>query len=631
MNRVFRTIGMSLVSLFMLVAYVSGALLCASGGIYLMARADNPEAVEDFTDTASFRTFTRETFDELYRAVTTGEYPEVDKRVAYFAYSLDTNILYCSDPQISDIPSFEEVYATGDPYVFYCRYTADTFRGVNACGTEDEAFEYAYANATDIIFDGNQRNYKGTAIIVAVMPPESGTFDGFGVTLLESYLLRQGIGLLAMLLGIFCVSLSIVLFAVSLRRRIERAIAKLFGWIYLEIRLALLVLTVLFCTNYLSWPIDYRFWAVLSIAPWPILYLLYCNLRYAGGSAFFTRSAILHIARFARREINELYPVSSLQLTVRLQAARLIIFGLVLPFAMFFLGDLLLGTEIVRLLIPFFPLYFGVLFVLFFRKYAELINEISDLERTSAMLPLGEQVPQFELDEDDLLAPLAKNLYDIDKAVEARAEVQFKNTHKKLAQIAGSAAELKEQLRLLEADIRAAEGGNADPATVYVGLKRVSELAAAISDAAVPDRPVTAPTLKRFDLLPLLAEVEAARCAELSAARLTVRTDAPKEAVLITADPLHIRTVLDIVYTNAAMYASADTAVEVQIRREGDNWRFIMMNPAAKQPANADEPESALASGLAQARTYLALNGGELDYTYRNGKFGVSFVLPVAH
>lgn len=630
MNRVFRNIGMGFVLFFMLIAYVSGALLCASGGIYLMAYADNPEAVEDFTDTTSFRTFTRETFDELYRAVTTGEYPQVDKRVAYFAYSLDTNILYCSDPQISDIPSFEEIYATGDPYVFYCRYTADTFRGVNACGTEDEAFEYAYANATDTIFDGNQRNYKGTAIIVAIMRPDRGAFDGFGVTLLESFLLRQGIGIMAMLLGIFCVSLSIVLFSVSLRRRIERAIAKLFGWIYLEIRLALVVLTVLYCLNYWCWPLDYRCWTVFSIAPWPILYLIYCNLRYAGGSTFFTRSAILHVARFARREINALYPVSSLQLTVRMQAARMIIFGLVLPFALFFLGDLLLGTAVVRLLIPFFPLYFGILFVLFFRKYAELINEISDLERMSALLPLGEQVPEFEPDEEDLLAPLAKNLHDIDRAVEARAEVQFKNTHKKLAQIAGSAAELKEQLRLLEADIRAFEGGSKDPAAVSVGLKRVSELAAAISDAAVPDRPVTAPLLKRFDLLPLLAEVEAARCAELSAARLTVRVDAPKEGVLITADPLHIRTVLDIVYINAAKYASADSAVDVQIRREGDNWRFIMMNPTAQQPANANEPESALASGLAQARTYLALNGGELDYTYRNGKFGVSFVLPTA-
>ena len=146
----------------------------------------------------------------------------------------------------------------------------------------------------------------------------------------------------------------------------------------------------------------------------------------------------------------------------------------------------------------------------------------------------------------------------------------------------------------------------------------------------MPDRPVSAPILKRFDLLPLLAEVETARLAELSAARLAVHTDAPQTAVLITADPLHIRTVLDILYTNAAMYANADSTVEVQIRREGDNWRFIMMNTTAHE-INADAPESALASGLDQARTYLSLNGGELDYTTMNGRFGVSFVLPAAH
>ncbi len=632
--RVFRAIGLGLVSLFMLVTYISGALLMIGGGFYYMARNDNPEAVENFTDTASFRAFTRDAFDTLYTAVTDGVYPELGERIAYFAYSLHTNLLFCSDPLVSDIPSFEETYGSGDPYVFYCRYTANTFRGINACGTETEEFEFSYIDAADTIFDGSIRNYSGTAIIVAIKAPAEATLggylDGYGVTELESFILRNGIAVMAMLLGIFCVSLAIVLFAGSLRRRIERAISSMVSWLYLEIRLAIVAAAVLFCIHHWTWPISYASWIILSIVPFPVLYLIRCNMRYSGGGMFFKRSAILHIARFVRREIDRIYPISSLQHSLRTQAACLVIFGLVLPFVLFFLGDLLLGTAIVRLLIPFFPLYFGIIFVLFYRKYAQIINEISVLERLSALLPLGDQVPEMEVEEGDPLYPLAKNIRAIDVAVDARAETKFKSAHKKLAHIAGTVDELKEQLHLLETDVRANEGGSGDPVAVYIGLKRMNELVGAIAEAAVPDRPVSAPILKRFDLLPLLAEVETARLAELSAARLAVHTDAPQTAVLITADPLHIRTVLDILYTNAAMYANADSTVEVQIRREGDNWRFIMMNTTAHE-IHADAPESALASGLDQARTYLSLNGGELDYTTMNGRFGVSFVLPAAH
>ena len=634
MNKGFRMIGLALVSLFMLLTYVSGALLALCGGAYYMARKANPEAVENFTDTAAFRTFTREAFDELYYAVSEGAAPELDDRIAYFAYSLNTNLLFCSDPLVSDIPTFEETYGTGDPFVFYCRYTANTFRGHNASGTETEEFEYSYLHAADEIFDGEQRNYSGTAIILAIKAPAEdsifGYLDGYGVTMLESFILRSGIGIMAMLLGIFCVSLSIVLFAGSFRRRIDRRISNLVSWLYLEIRIALVAAAVLFCIHHWSWPITYTSWLVLSIVPWPVLYVLRCNMRYAGGGMFFKRSAILHIARFVRREIDRIFPVSSLQNSVRTQAACLVIFGLVLPFCLFFLGDLLLGTAIVRLLIPFFPLYFGILFVLFYRKYAQIINEISDLERLSALLALGDQVPDMDVEEGDPLYPLAKNIRTIDEAVDARAETKFKSAHKKLAQIAGTVDELKEQLRLMESDIRASDGGD-DPVALYVGLKRMNELVDSIADAAVPDRPVSAPALKRFDLLPMLAEVEAARCAELNAAQLAVHTDVPKGAVLITADPRHIRTVLDILYSNAAMHASADSTVEVQIRREGDNWRFIMMNTASRPQTDTDAPEGALALGLAQARTYLALNGGELDYTLMNGHFGVSFILPAAH
>jgi hypothetical protein len=47
--------------------------------------------------------------------------------------------------------------------------------------------------------------------------------------------------------------------------------------------------------------------------------------------------------------------------------------------------------------------------------------------------------------------------------------------------------------------------------------------------------------------------------------------------------------------------------------------------------ACSDKANITLATGLSLAREYLALNGGRLEHTSDGNKFGVSFILPVAH
>ena len=97
-----------------------------------------------------------------------------------------------------------------------------------------------------------------------------------------------------------------------------------------------------------------------------------------------------------------------------MRAVRLALFGLALPLLLFFAADLVLGSGAVRLMIPFYLFYFAVLFALFYKKYAELVNGLSELERLSALLPLGERIPDSGLDESDPLYPLAKNINAID-------------------------------------------------------------------------------------------------------------------------------------------------------------------------------------------------------------------------
>ena len=311
-----------------------------------------------------------------------------------------------------------------------------------------------------------------------------------------------------------------------------------------------------------------------------------------------------------------------------MQAIRLILFGFCLPMLLFFLSDLLLGLRAVRLMIPFYLFYFAVLFALFYRQYARLVNQVSELERLSAMLPLGEHVPQSDLTDSDPLYPLACNLNAIDDAVNARAEQMFIRSHKKLAQLSASISELKEQLRLLETT--ACANASCESPDASICLKRLNQITDTMLDTVMQNMPVTAPVLKRLDLLTVLDEVSNARMPEISAAQLTIHSHLPSAPVLITADPRQIHAVLDILYGNLAMYALAGSNVELHIRREGEFWRFVLVNLVAPT-ADTGDAATKFSTGLTLAREYLALNGGSLESSARDNRFGVSILLPAAH
>lgn len=634
MNKLARALSSAAVLFFMLMTYLSGAALFMLGCGYVTARTDNKAAASDYTQTNAFRRATRESFDALYEAVTTGEPPQgISDDVAYFAYGLDTNILYCSDPSVGDIPAFEEKYAAGGAYVYFCRYSSDVFRGVSAVSGRNVSFEYSYVNAATAVLDGVQRNYAGTALIVAVLQPVHVGFDGYGAARLEAFILRNGVSGFFVLLGLFLLSFAVVLANGPRRRRIDRRIADAVAWLYLELRFAALGAVLLLCVRSWSFPPDYRFTAVIALLLVPALYVLRCNVKYNGGSAFFKRSALYHLFLFIRSQFDAVVPLTSMQRGVRMRAVRLALFGLALPLLLFFAADLVLGSGAVRLMIPFYLFYFAVLFALFYKKYAELVNGLSELERLSALLPLGERIPDSGLDESDPLYPLAKNINAIDEAVNAQAEMKFKHSHKKLAQLSGSISELKEQLRQLDENVRAANAasdGASYPLDIYVSIKRLTQIADTMFDTVMQNLPVTAPVLKRMDLLPVLDEVTHARLPEMSAAQITIDARLPSSPVLITADPRHIRAVLDILYGNLAMYALAGSTVDMQIRKEGDAWRFVMVNTVS--PAvSAESAPNKISTGLALAREYLALNGGSIEYSGKDNRFGVSFVLPAAH
>ena len=624
MKKFLRTAALVVTLLFMILTYLSGTVLLWLGCGYVKARLNNPSSVPTVTETYQFRRLVRENLDELYQVVTTGRAPEnMAEGMAYFAYGMDANILCSSDSEVTDIPTFEETYQPGETYLYFVRYTAGTFRGANAVTGQSVPFVYDYAEAVDKVLDGEMRDYANTALMLAVRIPEQFGFDGLRGAQLEYDLLRHGPLMLFAVTGTFLLSLGIVLFNSRSRRRVDRRLADAVAWLYVEIKLAALAAMVWLCVRYWVFPPDYRLPLVVMLCLFPVAYVLRCNVQYHGGGAFFRRSLIWDFARAVRRAFNEILPLTELQRDAKVHGIRLAVFGLVVPLALFFLVDLLLGERALWLLIPFYILYFAVLFFFFYKKFADLVNGVAELERFSALLPEGGRPPESDLTEDEILGPLAERLTEVDEAVEARADQKFRQTHKKLALISVTISDLREQLQALS-------GLTADRPELQPDLRRLNRMADDLFDTVMQTMPVAAPVLKRMNLSALVTEVGEARRAELSAAQLELHTELPKEPVFITADAGQIHMVLDIFFGNAAMYAAAGSALEVRILEEPNQWRFVMANRIDESKGGSADGGS-FSCDLGMAREYIAINGGILEQTISDDRFAVSFALPAAH
>ncbi len=626
MRKFFRGLATAFVLLFMLFTYISASSIILIGLGYSSALKNNEGDVLDYTATSTFRRVTLENFDSLYAAVTSdGDVSfRYDDELVYFAYSAGTGLTLCSDPEVYDVPTFESLYLDNASYPYYCRYSAGTYKGESSASGESVAFEVPYERSGTEIFDGEQRNYGDTVIILAVLEPRA-ALEGYGYARIEFTLLKNGMHYLFAATGAFLVAMSVVLSGGSARRRIERAISSAVSWVYIEFKLAVIALAVWLIYGQTG-RIGARFFIIVLALGIPLLYIIKCNAQYAPRT-FFKKSLCYDLYLYLKSIYDRVVPVMPLQIKVRRQVLTLFIFGFALPFALFFASDAFLGLAVVRILIPFYILYFGVVFALFFKGYSSLVNDISELTRFSSAITIGDRLPDIKLDEKDDLYELKTNISKIDESISAAADLKFRQSNKKLSEILSSLSELKEQSGLLKE--LAGDTGQNNPEILAIS-KRIASISDKMTDTIMLDSPVTAPVLKRIDFLALLDEVMNSKLPELSAAQLKVHAKLPPPPAFITADMSHIRAALDILLSNLAMYALSGSDVEMVLRKEGQVWRFIIVNIESPY-ACSDNASVALATGLSLAKEYLALNGGRLEHTSDGNKFGVSFVLPVAH
>ncbi len=622
MKNALKGILTALVLLFMLSAYFTGGLGLLIGLGYADAKAKNTDTPEHYTQTQAFRSEVGRRLDGLYAAVTANKVdslPSADEG-AYYAYGLATNRISVSDRNALDISRFESLYKESPAYVYYIAYADGVFTGHVRDNGVEIPFAISYQDAAHVLFEG-PRNYPNAVLALALTEPRLG-LSGLGLAKLEYLLLQSGGTYLVFLCGVFFVSLSVVFSAGSARRAISKAVGEGVARVYWEVRVLLLVALGYWALYDMSLPAGYVTLAKLLVITGPVLYLFFCRLFYSK-KPFFSPSLLGALYAAAKRLYNGIFPVLPLQMKLRQRIWLLFLLGFAVPMCVFFAADVLLGAAVVRLLIPFYLLYFALLFALFVRHYGNLVNGVSELIRYSSLIPKGEKPPANPFAEGDDLFELAENISRIEEAIEAATEVTFSEANSRLAEVAQALEELKEQLSLLAAAAEAKEG-NAEETLSLV--RRIQAAADRMNQALAQGSPINAPVLKRMDLLAALDDVMNARLVELSAARLKIDASLPPPPAFITADANHIRAALDIFICNLAKHALADSVVQLSLTEQDAFWHLTIINKTEKMPDTVRKP-----GGLLLAEEYLNLNGGKLEVKAKDGLFGVMVVLPRAH
>ncbi len=627
-KRVCNIILTAFMLLVMLATYVSGAMLIIVGAGYVSAVKNNPDSVSDYTKTSTFRHVTGEYMDALYAAVSDDSVPldlPYDDDVAFFAFGLDTSKIYCSDKTVYDMPTFDSKYMESESYIYYLKYSSGNFRGNGKASGVTENFEYSYTDAANPVFGSEQKYYSDAAMILAVLPPKFG-LEGYAYSRIEFMLLKNGAQLLFVTAGIFLLGLSIILSGNRVRSSVDRFVARVFAWIFCEFKIAAVALVAWMIAGY-SVRGEIPALLVSSVlTAIPIIYIGYCGIRYYRGK-FFKISFFAIGYNLVSELLDTVSPVSEAQIRFRRRGLALMSFGVVLPVLFFVLSNVIFGLEGLRISLGVYIVLFVAVEIFTFRRYGKLLNDVCNLTSLTTVFALGGRLPETKFDKRNDIRQLAENISNFDAAVDAAAEMKFRKSSRRFHEMSDSLEEMKMQMDILSDMI--ADLGDENTADIKNRARHIASLMDGMQLALMQDTPISAPVLKRMDLLDAMDDVLNAKIAEFSAARLKIRVDIPDPPAYITADYAHIKTALDILFTNTAMYAASGTEVFVSLKKVDENWVYAIDNVASPY-ADTGRTGVALSTGLTMAREYISINGGTLEKVSDDGNYTVTLTFPAA-
>ncbi len=399
------------------------------------------------------------------------------------------------------------------------------------------------------------------------------------------------------------------------KRAADQAIARLTGHVWLEFKLAAVLLLPLLLAgsagvalNVLNYGVGYAAnpwvtWLLIPLGPC-LLYLVVNDLR-CNRAAVFRNSFCGTLFHLFRKSGMERPFQKRVLRRIRWQAAMTAPFVLVTAITggAAFLNALYYGGRVPRavgwLLLCLLALaLLAGLYQSFRRQRADAL-ELGALIGQISALRAGDFTAPLALPEGSDLYGAAQALDGIQRGMEAALSERMKSERMKVELVANVSHDLKTPLTsiLSYADLLGREEGLPEHVRDYIRilndkalrLKTMVQEVFEISKAASGDLPVS---LERLDLAKLLRQTLADMDEAVSASGLTFKTDLPEAPVPISADGDKLYRVFQNLLQNALQYALEGSRVYISLRAEGGAARAEVKNTSREElPAGVDFTE----------------------------------------
>ena len=441
--------------------------------------------------------------------------------------------------------------------------------------------------------------------------------------------------------GFLVLGLLLLVFAIINRpskREFDRKLASWMGRMWLEVKLLLSLLVLMFFGGfafnyYTGWrvPVDQvlgvAFASCMIIACFWWFYLILIDL-IVNGKNFFTHNAINSLlTRYRKYEKG--YPWQKLML----KRAYMLV-GVEAVLALISVIFVLTGSSGGTLLLAFLIAGAGIYLIYrYLKRYTETVSDLGKLMDHIELIKNGDMSTRLEVTEDADIYPAVQNLNYIQEGMGIAVAEKMKSERMKIDLITNVSHDLKTPLTSIISyvDLLNKEDGLPEHVNDYIRIlaqksEHLKNLIHDLFDLSKASSNNLALDMEKIDLARLVKQALADMEEPITASGLTFRINIPDEPVYITSDGKKLYRVLENLIVNTLKYSLSGSRVFVDLTVSSKEVTATIKNTAnyemtfdedeiLQRFARGDQSRSSEGSGLGLsiAQTFTEVCGGKFS------------------
>ena len=493
--------------------------------------------------------------------------------------------------------------------------------------------------------------------VTIILQPNSRIIDSYGSLLSQGQWNLYGIsaicwGIIALIVLILALFIGVIINHRS-KAAADAAIGHFIGRIWIEVRLVILLFTVMFYAWIIDMGDEMVGYTFLFATVWFWLYCIITDL-HENGLRTFTCNVFSTITRFFRRRANRLPLHKAL-------SRRIWVWGiptLLCAIAAFLCAGVASGFwGFTAFLLVIAAFYFAggalIFFLLYFRSRQEDYADIAALTERICAIRDGRAVPPLAIPATHRMAPYADALESIYSGIEMAVAERTKSERTKIEMVTNISHDLKTPLTSIVgyADLLAAVEGLPPEAADYVAVisKKSIRLNGLIKDLFALSKAATGDLSlnpEPLNLTRLLNQLLAEQADAIAAAPITLVTNLPEHDCPCFNDGTKLYRVFANLLENALRYSLDGSRIFLTLCPAPDDgrrstWRVTLKNTSREyidftaeeilgRFVRGDRNRTSEGSGLGLpiAKSFTELCGGKFDLTIDGDSFTVTVDIP---